>query len=310
MSTCHKNIIIYTHMSGRDMSGGTVVQYYLAKLLEEYGQNVRIYTRCGSKPDNGIYDNFYNNDFPIDDNTVVVYCEGTLGNPLNAKNVVRWMLSELGKNVPYESANTWGKNELVYYFNSEIKFDKNPEKIGIVYKLLSCLYTNPVIKQYNFEERTGCCYAIRKAFWHTVPIQFYQINEPAFELPYQIEHSECAEYFNKYKFFISYDPCTFLTMMAAICGCISIVYPRDNMTKQEWIQTTAANEYIKSKGLDNLYGIAYGIEDIQYAIDTIHLVKDQWIDIQNFCNEKMLIPFINDIQNFEILQNTIQNNYF
>jgi len=84
----------------------------------------------------------------------------------------------------------------------------------------------------------------------------------------------------------------------------------DNLTKLEWINTSAAAEYVKSKGLDNLYGIAYGLEDIQYAMDTIHLVKEQWEDIQKFNKEMSIVPFINDIHNFKNMQNTLQNNYF
>ena len=110
--------------------------------------------------------------------------------------------------------------------------------------------------------------------------------------------------------FISYDPQTFLSIMAALCGCISVVYPLDGLTKQEWIHTTAASKYVKNKGLDNLYGIAYGLEDVQYATDTLHLVKYQWTDIQKFCRDTTIVPFINDIQNFENMQNTVQNNYF
>ena len=104
--------------------GGTVVQYLLAKTLEEYGQNVKIYT-TGIKINNSIFNKFYDNDFPIDDNCVVIYCEGTIGNPLNAKNVVRWMLSKLGQNVPFSNLDSWDKNELVYYFCSEEKIANN-----------------------------------------------------------------------------------------------------------------------------------------------------------------------------------------
>ena len=305
-----KNIIIYTHMPHFDFKdGGTVAQYNLARILDELGQNVRIYSHTGILIQNNIFNKFYNNDFPIDENSVVIYCEGTPGNPLNAKNVVRWMLSELGKNVPYDYVNTWEKNELVYYFNSETKFDTSPGKMGNVYKFLSCLYINPLAKQNNFEERNGICYTIRKAHWHSNGITTIHPNS-SFEITREHDQQECIDFFNKYKYFISYDPCTFLSIMAALCGCISIVYPINGLNKQQWIQTTAAVEYLKYKGLDNLYGIAYGQEDMQYAIDTIHLVKEQWDDILKFNKEKTIIPFINDIQNFENMQNTIQNNYF
>ena len=59
--------------------------------------------------------------------------------------MIRWMLSELGKNVPYEHVNTWGKNELVYYYNSELKFNNFPERIGTIYKLLTTIYVNSSI---------------------------------------------------------------------------------------------------------------------------------------------------------------------
>ncbi len=160
----NKNILIYTHMPRFNFKdGGTVVQYNLARILSNYKQNVKIYSHSGEKITNSIFSNFYNNDFPIDDNCVVIYCEGTPGNPLNAKNVVRWMLSVLGQNVPYDYLNTWSKNELVYHFNSEPRFDNEPEKIGIIYKMLTPIYLNPNIKKYNYEIREGFCYTLRKA---------------------------------------------------------------------------------------------------------------------------------------------------
>ena len=99
--------------------GGVVVKFELCKILCELGINAKIKSKKHIR--NRISNNYYDNDFPIDDNAVVIHCEGTQGNPLNAKYVVRWMLSKLGQVVPYYYVNTWGKNELVYYFNSEEK---------------------------------------------------------------------------------------------------------------------------------------------------------------------------------------------
>lgn len=310
--TGKKNIIIYTHMDEFNINdGGTVVQYYLAQILEDiFGQNVRIYSSSGKKnTDNPIFNKYYNYEFPINDDTIVIYCEGTKGNPLNTKSVVRWMLSELGKNVPREWVYTWGRNELVYYFNSELKFNKNPEKVGNIYKLLSVMYINPAIKNNHYNNRSDYCYTIRKGVNMHKNITYIH-PDTSFEITREHTQDDCIVLFNKYKYFISYDPLTFLTVIAALCGCISIVYKRDGMTKQEWIQTTAAGEYIKYKGLDNLYGIAYGLEDITYAEDTLHLVEEQWLDIANYIKYKTVMPFIDDINNFKNMPNTIKNNYY
>ena len=56
-----KNIIVYTHMPNFEFTdGGTVVEYLLAKTLEEFGQNVRIYPSSGKKTTNYIFSKFYN----------------------------------------------------------------------------------------------------------------------------------------------------------------------------------------------------------------------------------------------------------
>jgi hypothetical protein len=81
------------------------------------------------------------------------------------------------------------------------------------------------------------------------------------------------------------------------------------MNKQQWIQTTAAAAYVKSKGLDSLYGIAYGREDMQYAMDTIHLVKQQWEDILKFNIESNIAPFVDDIQHFYDMPNKVATLY-
>jgi hypothetical protein len=135
--------------------------------------------------------------------------------------------------------------------------------------------------------------------------------ENSFEITVHHTQQEYIDIFNNNKYFISYDPLTFLNIIASLCGCISIVYPLEGVNKKEWLQMGALNEYFKLKGHYNLYGIAYGNspEELEFAESTIHLVKDQWNDIKNY--ESMLIKnFINDVNNFNKCENTIQNNYF
>jgi hypothetical protein len=305
-----KNILFAGHSFDHD-SGGKMVHYELCKILNEYGINSKIY--CTQKIQNHVCNAYYDNDFPIDDTTVVIYSELIHGNPFNSKYSVRWILAPVG--TFYDKSvylSHYNKQDLVYYFNSELKFNEYPEKMGTVYKLLTSLYIYPNVKQTNFNPRHGTCFTYRKKRMHKDEI--INIHPPgSFEINNDgIDHLQdnLIELFNKYKYFISYDPLTFITIMAALCGCISIVRKVDGLSKLDWIKTTAANEYVKYKGLDNLYGIAYGMEDIQYAEDTLSLAKDQWTDIQNFCKESTVIQFILNLQNFEKMENTVQNNFY
>jgi hypothetical protein len=299
-----KNIIIYPHLNFNLNDGGTTVQYYLASLLDKLGVKVRIYTSSFINK-NVIFNNFYDNDFNIND-TIIIYCEGINGNPLNAPYTVRWMLSELGKNVPYNYVDTWGKNELVYYFNSEPKIVNNHNDF---YKFLTVIYINPNIKYYNINERFNYCYTYRKSFYH----KNVNIIHPTNSLEITRSHSQkdYIEVFNKYKYFVSYDPLTFLCIIAPLCGCISIIHPIDGVNKEGWLKNSALYQYFKEKGNFNMYGVAYGNnhEELEFAQNTIHLVKDQWDDIINNYNTK-INNFIYDINHFNECINTINNNYY
>jgi hypothetical protein len=175
-------------------------------------------------------------------------------------------------------------------------------------KNIMCI--NSIIKQINFSERRGICYAIKKGErFHKDRINFFHPKK-SFEIRMENTMEECVEFFNNNKWFVCYDPLSFYIIVSALCGCIPVVAKLEGVSKKEWIQKTAAAEYIKYNNLENLYGIAYGQEDMQYAIDTLHLVKDQWDDIINFCANQTFLPFIREIKNFDGLKNSIEKIYF
>ncbi len=304
MLSLNKNIIIYPHFPLNLNDGGTTVQYYLASILNNLGINVKICNVYDNNSSNILYNNFIttteiaNMDM---ENIIVIYCEGIIGNPLNAKYVVRWMLSKLGQNVPYERYLSWGNNELIYFFNSEI--DIIDQDLNIKY--LSLLYVNPRMQNLN-QERNGDCYTIRK----TVVNHKEKIHsDNAFEIHRSHTQDDYINIFNRYEYFISYDPVTFLSIIAALCGCISIVCPIDGISKKDYFQMTAVYEYMKDKNLDSLYGIAYGnsSEEINFARNTKHLLNDQMRDITNWMIEKYVKSFINDLCNWENNKNTLNN---
>jgi hypothetical protein len=155
-----KNIVIYPHTVIKENDGGAVVQYYLASILDNLGVNVKICNVYDNNAKNNFYNNFITtaeiNNMNME-NIIVIYCEGIVGNPLNAKYVVRWMLSKLGQNVPYNRYLSWGNNELIYFFNSEI--DIINQLLDVKY--LTVIYVNPKMQNLN-QTRNGGCFTFRK----------------------------------------------------------------------------------------------------------------------------------------------------
>ena len=302
-----KNILIYAEHYV-EMIGGTVVQYYLAKYIDLFGTKIRIKVineKIYFK--NPYYNNYYEDDLDLN-NTVIIYAETIKGNPLNGKYVVRWILAELGIIANKDIYNTWNKDNLVYYFNTEKKFEEYPEKIGTIYKQLSLLCIYDKIQNYNIKRiHNSWCHTFRKTNYHSFIKHIHP--DDSFEITREHNQEDYIHFFNQYKYFISYDPLTFINIIAAICGCISIVYPIEGVSKYDWLKMIAGWPYLKENNLDNLYGIAYGIDDIEYAQNTIHLVKTQWEEIHDFSLKNTVLPFLDDINHFENLENTVENNY-
>ena len=149
-----KNILVWSIYDFCFTCGGLVVQYELCRILKNRGISVKIFGP--NSIENSIFDDYYDNNFDLNE-TVVIYGETIEGNPLNAPYVVRWILAPLGICSNSNICNTWGKNDLVYYFNSEEKIKNNPEKLGSVYKLLNIMYINPYAKINNTNSRSGIC---------------------------------------------------------------------------------------------------------------------------------------------------------
>jgi hypothetical protein len=289
------NILVYTINPFSFTCGGIVVQYELCRIIDNMGINVRI--RAPDNICNSIFSKFYQNDFDIK-NTLVIYGETIEGNPLNAPYVMRWILAPLGIIVDKDIYKTWGKNDLVYYFNDDQIFSNNKAMMGIKYKSLTSIYINSLIKNYNNPLRKGYCHTFRKSHYHKKLLYSHPHN--SFEINKEHKMIDFINIFNKHEIFISYDPLTFLNVIAAICGCISVIIKVDGIPNQlEWLKTTAIYSYAKSKGITKMYGIAYGIGEIDWARKTKHLAFNQWIDIKKYLRN-----------NFKNAENTIQKIFF
>jgi len=300
-----KNIIIYVHMPFNLSNGGVTVQYYLASLFDSFGINVKICNVHDKNKENSIFNKFIDDkefrEKGDNENTIVIYSEGVIGNPLYAKYVVRWMLSKLGQNMPINYYLSWGPNELIYFFNTENELIDRK----IDYKQLALFYINPILKNLH-RKREGTCFTKRKQIIKTHPNLH---TKESFEINRNHIQEDYLEIFNNYEQFVSYDPISFLTIIAAICGCISIVCPTPNMSKKDYFKMTALYEYMIDKNIDSIYGIAYGNtqSELDYSRNTLHLVVDQIKDIQDWFIKTYVNKFITDLNNWQSNTNTLIN---
>lgn len=212
------------------------------------------------------------------DNCIVIYPEGIKYNPLNAKNVVRWILGPANES----DYTTYSATDIVYWYMDYYYVESVGQRDNQL--MISELHTN-IFKNTKLN-RNGSCYAIRKGSPKVLvhPTDSYEIKyHDAGNL------NLISNIFNTTEKFYCYDNYTFLSVQAAMCGCISIVIPDGIKTKEEW---HTGYQFFQ-------YGIAYGEDDIPRALETLPLLYkeienteqkmiNQVIQFGNHCNERFI----------------------
>lgn len=207
------------------------------------------------------------------DNTVVIYPEIVSGNPLEVKNVVRWLLHKPGF---HTGEINYGKNDIFFFYQvifNDLSLNPYPDHLLTVLWVRDDMY-----KQTNFSNRTGTCYMIRKGknkkLVHNIKNSILLDDK---------SHSEIADIMNTCEYFISYDMETMYSQYAVLCGCKSVVIPEENISKDEW-----------QPNKEFQYGIAYGFDDMEEAERTKHLVYDVLKKTENESNQSVS-KFVNKI---------------
>ena len=217
----------------------------------------------------------------IEDKYVVIYAEGVAGNPLNAKNVVRWLLHKPGYN--YKGV-FFGNSEIIFSYNPEYSFDFSLPFSKLaktsLYTPLANLHYYIQIPSLPDEQRSGVAYCIRKG------------NGKAFVQDHKndilidgLTHAEIAAIFRRIKLFISYDTKTAFSVFASICGVDSVVIPDAGVSIDKW----SLEEF--------RYGLSYGFENIEWARKTRPKLLES---IQNDLNQSQLIihNFASEVNKF------------
>jgi hypothetical protein len=259
--------------------GGIMVLHKLCHMLRERGKEAYIWIDSGNIGGavSLIYDTPIANGKIDPKNSVLVYPEGVVGNPLSAKVVVRWVLYFPG---------TWGAkmepapSDIVLHYAPRFVANPNKENLLCIFELNYDLFNGV-----SSDQRQGGCFVNRKgANKPRIPETDGCLEIISSSLEYTIP------IFRSKEVFYSYDTATVISLHAAMCGCLSVVIPDTGLT---------AEEYRKQMPMFK-YGVAYGTstEEIEYAKSTQHLVKGhlQNIEKEGYNHIKNLLNILEQLR--------------
>lgn len=269
-----------------DFIGGVTVAHTLANALTEEHQEVYLYANS-TNPKYNVKCIPHNSYFDFDENNTIVILIAGAGEHTylpnipdyikNAKHIVRWLVNDQVKLYPehnkfYKYHEYWHTldNQNIDGYLSVIEIDRN-------------IFYN------RNEKRNGTCFLIKGNLDEETErfinksndfcIDQYLYNVPNFQ-----RMQFLSDVFNSHELFISYTPHTFNSILAALCGCVSVVIPKSGFDKNKWM-----SEIYFTK-----YGVAVGVDDIPRAQETMHLVPNL---VDKYCTEiqpNLVKKFIKD----------------
>lgn len=284
-----RNYIVYT-FPWNENNGGVIFMHHLVHELNRLGERAFLWKakpvyklsrrdrlRSWLKPETMITSPFL--DTPVachrdlTAETIVVYPEIVMGNPLGAQNVTRWLLYTPGGLHPYH----FETDEL--FFRAGPMSDL-PEVTGGAPDLY-LWKMNPAYFNEERSDRKGICYMVRKG--NSKPRIAATESKDAVQVD-GMSHTQLNEIFNRYETFYSYDEATMYSQFAAVSGCTSIVVPGMFNSREEWV----------AQHPNGKFGIAYGDSkvEIEHARSTQHLLLE---DMQKKEDEslKTVLNFVN-----------------
>jgi hypothetical protein len=242
--------VIWTPGMYDQTSGGNVALFKLANDLKSLGHDA--YVLANSY--NSRYDVPIGNEIDLSRNDVItIYPEIIVGNPCNAKNVVRWILNTVG--VIGGNCNSWGKYDMVYNYCDA--FTCNCGNHAIASNLTTIDMQVDFWTQPTGLTRDRDTYIIRKGHRKTHD----KHATGSHNIDQFGDNQNLRQWLASSRVFVSYDAATYISVQAAMAGALSIVVPDDeNVSAEEWRQ-----KFPQFK-----YGIAYGFDqkEIGYAMET------------------------------------------
>ena len=249
-------------------SGGNTALYNLGKLINEKNYKyiyakMYVYSR---KNKTNPYCNVFANDNEINPRTLVIYPDGTYENPLFAKNVMRWILLEIGTSYrPLDILKTWKSDNLVYHWEKS-NIAKNEKILNVT--SIDKIYVN---KHLNKKDNTSCYLIKKRNLYKWDKILIHSNSSICID---NLSSVEIVNIFNTCEKFYCYDLNTFLIIGAIICGCKVILVP-NNTSKHNYINMSIFSNFKKINsmiawGENDLVNINYDENDVNELIEFIN----------------------------------------
>jgi len=300
------NFILAIHHSvDDDMTGGSIVLHKLAYELAIRDFNVYVFAQPAFEHENikiisGGYKTvegktimtWENFSYPIN-NTIAIYPQTVVGNPFNCKHVVRWILYHTTE----EIENTFGENDFYFYFGDFKTFRKNDKKMLTIFE-----YNFDKLYQENFGKRKGFCHILHK---HTpkngieILQSFKSKSLDDFEKSKRYDFDFLRKELNQFEYFLTFDKKSYYTLSAILCGCKAIILETDTYTEFQNNAFTSSEDYkliltpteYRILNPIQMFGVAYGLDDIQWANETITFAKQHLIELDKI-DKKTVHSFV------------------
>lgn len=251
--------IVYCPMAWTESSGGIIALHKLAHNIASLGEECLITTSQKNPKYKGAQvSEDAARKIAEQGNAIVIYPEVVKGNPLKSKYIMRWLLNTPGVISFCIDAKDYSKGheydaDMYYKFAPAFKA---PDESKVKGELRAMELFLDVFYD-RVRERSCMAHIVRKG--HNKPQTAHDYLSLSLD-DYEAQggNEYLAHVFSGKQVFVSYDHACFLSVQAALCGCLSIVIPDPKMSSKEWYDKFPYFQY----------GVAYGMENISSAIDS------------------------------------------
>jgi hypothetical protein len=74
------------------------------------------------------------------------------------------------------------------------------------------------------------------------------------------------------------------------------MHPLENLTKRAWLMSSFFSGYLEHTGAQDIAGVAYGWDEADYALQTMHKVRNELFEVKAYAHDVTLPRFVRDVK--------------